>query len=736
MKLFCISKILVSKLQIVDKLSTITFVSYSSFFLVFAIFFESFAQTTSEEAQVPDLKVFFFQDNSNVLNIQEVSSASFATQFQESSSDRLNFGLSTASYWLKLLVRKKEDNDQLWRLEVDYPPLDSVLLYTSTQEGTWKVQKGGEKISRAQRNIQYRKPIFNIDLPDTLWHTYYLKVRTLGTVQIPLELHSSDNLQTTLIHSEFREGLFFGAMFLMILYNLFLFFSLKEKSYLYYSLFVTCNAFVLAGLQGFLSYHFFSPDGWYDQIFVSSVFAVCFWSIIFAISILRIQYYAPRVYLILVGLAVIAGINFMLAYFLPYHLSIKVVVFLIIIVPFVLCWSGVTAWWRGRTTARFFVLGWAVYLVSSILIGLRNFGWISAQVNLENIAQIGAALETLLLSLTMADRINVYRSETVKAQQQELKASLENERITLNQNRDLEKRIVERTQEISYQNEELSRQQEIIKELNEQLILYSEDLEHEVNKRTNELTKANKRLLQQNNRLEQFAFIASHKLRGPIAQILGVINIFDLTDLSEYNHLCIGHLEKSAIQLDTVIGDINDTIVFQENVEGQFKMISLYTILLGVLEKYQKIIKDEKIQIHNQVSPEVQVYAIERYCKNVLDQLISNAIKYRSKLRPLEICFSSQKVGSQMILTISDNGMGINMEKYKEKVFGLYQKFHLHKEGKGIGLYLVKSQIETMGGQIEIISTEKQGTTFRIYLNTSNSPEKIFLAEAQKNYKK
>ena len=100
--------------------------------------------------------------------------------------------------------------------------------------------------------------------------------------------------------------------------------------------------------------------------------------------------------------------------------------------------------------------------------------------------------------------------------------------------------------------------------------------------------------------------------------------------------------------------------------------------------------------------------------ESILSNLLSNAIKYKSNNKPLEITVKADQVKDKTILTFSDNGIGIDLERNKDKVFGLYQRFHDYPDSKGLGLYLVKSQVEAMDGTISIKSDVNKGTTFTI----------------------
>ncbi|MEM6840622.1 MAG: sensor histidine kinase [Bacteroidota bacterium] len=684
--------------------------------------------TVYASSATPKLDIAYYRDSTNQLAIQEIADSSFALRFHTASSSHLNFGMSPDTHWLRIKIRNSDAEVRSWYLMVGYPLLDTIFFYQSTQEGVKQVYSAGDKLI-ADQTISYRKPLFPITLNDSLWHTYYLKVRTQGTAQVPIEIHAQDSMLSAVARSELLEGFFYGAMLLMVLYNLFLFISLREKSYLFYCLFVTGNTFVLANLQGQLTIYFFEPSEWYDHFSISSFFFTVFWALIFGIFFLQVRRYAPRMYTALLISVIASGTAFFASYALPYHVSAKLIVVLVSLTPPILWWTGITAWRNGNTSARFFVFAWTFYLFSVVLLSFRNLGWIDDQLHLENIIQIGAVVEALLLSIALVDKINLYRTEKIEAQQRALQVSSENEQIIRNQNLTLERRIKERTQEIFSQNEELRQQQEVIEELNRQLILYSENLESEVSARTVELTKANKRLVQQNNRLDKFAYIVSHNLRGPIARILGMVTILDKSNLNAYNLDCFSHLEKTADRIDTVIRDMNEVLVYQNNTDYQLVRVLLRETVERVLEKIRNTLVEENVTIHNNLGPTTAVLAIESYLENVVEQLLNNAIKYRSEKRPIEIRFNAYLQGNQFLFSISDNGIGIDLERYQDKIFGLYQQFHLHQEGRGIGLYLAKTQIETMGGQIGVSSTVDEGTTFRIHLDASTSNQEIVQEE-------
>ena len=126
--------------------------------------------------------------------------------------------------------------------------------------------------------------------------------------------------------------------------------------------------------------------------------------------------------------------------------------------------------------------------------------------------------------------------------------------------------------------------------------------------------------------------------------------------------------------------------------------------------------KDDS-QIINNVEKDIEVSCIPAYLDSIILNLVSNAVKYKSPNRTLLITINAVKSNEGVLLSISDNGMGIDLDKYRDKIFGMYKTFHNRKDAKGFGLYLVKNQIEAMGGSITVQSEVDKGTTFNVYFN-------------------
>jgi signal transduction histidine kinase len=630
----------------------------------------------------------------------------------------LNFGLSDATYWLRLRAKNARPDEARWLIELAYPLLDSIFFYQADPNGVWRETVSGELVGVEKMPVPYKHFLFPVSQPDTAVHTYYLRIRTQSASRFPLFVHHSARFFNEIAVEEVTFGIFYGAMLVMVLYNLFLFFALRERSYLFYCAFIFLNTCAQATFNGHIQLMNIAVA--YANIWLLlAMLGTALFGLIFSITFLRTKYFSPVLHRLLVGCSVVVGFLWVLSVRLPYHVGAIAASVIFLIVPFLVWVSGFVAWRKGNSSARYFVIAWTLYLVSVTLISLRTLGVVSGSMPLELVMQVGSVLDAVLLSLALADRINVYRKERAQAQERALKASREQERWVQQQNVLLEKRVTERTEEVSAQHEELQLQQEVIEELNKQLINQNEALEEEVEKRTQALNQSNQQLVSQNKRLEQFASVTSHNLRGPIANILGLSNVFEQQDLSEFNQRCLSHLKKATVGLDIVIGDLNELLTYSNNLQQKTKPVYFEEILQQTIKTLSPIIMQEKAQIISDFKEADRVDAVATYVQNIFFQLLSNALKFRShEVLPI-IRIASKRAGQHTVVTISDNGLGVDIERHKDKLFMLYQRFHTHCEGRGLGLYTVKTQMEALGGNVQIESTVKEGTTF--YLRFENS---------------
>jgi PAS domain S-box-containing protein len=222
-------------------------------------------------------------------------------------------------------------------------------------------------------------------------------------------------------------------------------------------------------------------------------------------------------------------------------------------------------------------------------------------------------------------------------------------------------------------------------------------------------------LTQNNKDLKQFSYITSHNLRAPLSNLTGLLNLVeDIPIENQELKEIISGFSKSTQQLNETINDLVNVIIIKDSPSIQKEGIVIKDVFENVFNQLSFLIGVKKPIIKMDLNKDQIVYLNKSYIESILLNLMSNSLRYCDPIRQLKISIASKKVGNETIIIFKDNGIGIDLERNKDKVFGLYQRFHDYPDSKGLGLYLVKSQVESMGGTISIDSTVGVGTTFTI----------------------
>jgi PAS domain S-box-containing protein len=223
-------------------------------------------------------------------------------------------------------------------------------------------------------------------------------------------------------------------------------------------------------------------------------------------------------------------------------------------------------------------------------------------------------------------------------------------------------------------------------------------------------------LIEQNNDLRQFSFIASHNLRGPVASLLGLFNLLKLHTIPPESAELLAMASKAIAHLDSVIRDLSLILEMRSNRLNAKEVVSIKDTVDKVKVALQLQIERCDITVTADTSEVDALRTIRSYFYSILYNLISNAIKFRSPDRKPFVKIVAEKNGNNLQLSVSDNGIGINLSQFQDRLFGLYQRFHMESEGRGMGLYMVKTQVQLLNGTIAIDSEPDKGTTFRISL--------------------
>lgn len=226
---------------------------------------------------------------------------------------------------------------------------------------------------------------------------------------------------------------------------------------------------------------------------------------------------------------------------------------------------------------------------------------------------------------------------------------------------------------------------------------------------------ANQQIVQQNNELQNFVRIISHNLRGPISNLLMLSKIYDWGK-DEVNDDIVRKIESTTEALDQTIKDLNFSLSLKNADKTQFKEIKLTSVMKDVGGLLSEEINKTKTIIKADFSNADAVFGLKSYIVNILYNLILNAINYSKENSVPVVQLSTDQTENSTILRVSDNGIGMELTPEKErKIFDMYGRLSGATEGKGLGLYLVKTQVEAMNGKIEVQSKKDIGTTFTIH---------------------
>ncbi len=223
-------------------------------------------------------------------------------------------------------------------------------------------------------------------------------------------------------------------------------------------------------------------------------------------------------------------------------------------------------------------------------------------------------------------------------------------------------------------------------------------------------------LLRQNKDLLQFSYIVSHHLRAPVANLEGILKLLQSDTLSPIDREMVMHLSDSAAQLERVMQDLNRILALRTPVHETREPLRLSDLWKQVQDSLKIQLAGCQASVQGDFSAIDEILGVRSYLQNILHTLLSNAIKYRNPQRPLHIRLSAEVSQGQVVIVFQDNGLGIDLKRYGNKLFGLYKRFHPHIPGRGLKLHLAKTEIEALGGSIRVESAPDQGACFCVML--------------------
>lgn len=213
--------------------------------------------------------------------------------------------------------------------------------------------------------------------------------------------------------------------------------------------------------------------------------------------------------------------------------------------------------------------------------------------------------------------------------------------------------------------------------------------------------------------LRQFSYITSHNLRAPLSNLLGIMRLLDVSTITDpMTSLLIQNFQDSTLQLNETVNDLINVLIIKNNVNVKKEKLDIGKTFEKVMKSVQNMIDEFDVQITVNFQETNELDINRTYFESILLNLLTNAIKYRTQDEQPQLNIYTRQYSDSIKLYFCDNGLGIDLDRYKDRIFGLYQRFHDNSDGKGLGLYIINSQINAMGGSIDVKSKVGKGTTF------------------------
>ncbi len=360
-----------------------------------------------------------FEDVRGDASIDEITSPALQASFRRNDKPVLNAGYSRSVFWLRLnlLYRPQTSvGQQPWLLELAYPPLDHLELYLEDGRGGFQLaQRTGDALPFASRQIKQNNYLFELSLQPNQPQSVYLRLQSQGSIQAPLTLWSPTAYLEEQPGRIYVLGIIYGVLLVMMIYNLFIYVSVRDTSYLYYIFYIASFGLYQVSVNGAGIEYFWPNSPWWAN--VSTPFLIgsaALFGCQFARSFLHTAEHSPWVDRSLLGMMALGALTMLLALTASYGVSLRLATYVALLFTIVVFAAGFLALRRGMRVARYFIIAWSAFLLGGIINTLMVLGYLPNLFLTMYASQIGSAIEVGLLSLALADRINSMKEERTR----------------------------------------------------------------------------------------------------------------------------------------------------------------------------------------------------------------------------------------------------------------------------------------------------------------------------------
>ncbi len=670
-------------------------------------------------------KAEYYIDSSSSKSIQAIQRQQ---DFIKSNKDVPDFGLLKVPVWLKLQITNQSNRNDL------VVKFDQALLYNidfyRPEGGAYIANQSGDARPFDSRANNYHKFIYHLDVEPHSTKIYYFRIKSNLKMQMPIYLGDRDSIENSNLVLNTCFGMFFGIILVMFFYNLFVYFSLKDPIYLIYVIYILVVGLVQSTFEGY-TFQYLWPNNtfWSVRAFFILTALVNITGVEFIRRFLNTKIAIPKLDKLAYIIYAIYSVDVIVLLLGNFHLGYQIIQGFASLVSLYLLTVSLVIARRGYRPAKFFLIAWIPLLVSIIIWILKDVGVLPYNIFTNYSITIGSALEVILLSFALADKINIFKAEKEKSQEEALKALKENERIISEQNIILEAKVTERTTALNQTNVELNKTLENLKQAQGQLVeaekmaslgQLTAGIAHEINNPINFVT-ANIKPLSRDidmvfdamNVIEQVGLSDAVK-DDKQKQINAYKEELDFDYLVvEIKHLLKGIKEGATRTAEIVKGlrifsrlDQDDLIKADINEGLESTLIIANNLLhdIDVIKEYGNL-------------PKIECYA------GKLNQVFLNLISNAS--HAIRQKFGERKGGQLLIktachdehlyITIKDNGIGMD-EKTQKKVFEPFFTTKDVGQGTGLGMSIAYNTIKKHNGQFQLNSAPDAGAEFTMVI--------------------
>lgn len=681
--------------------------------------------SSSSERILPGKDLYILAPDQE-LDLQKVASSN---AFQPNTAEVANAGLRKHSVWFRFTIKNEGQAERLL-LNLAYPRFEEVSL-SVLQNGRFSTTSVRNKQGFSKRPYDASGFIFDLHIPRGESRTYYLRVKGKEPIFLPLYLGSEKSVVARTGRDNMLSGIYMGIVLIMVFYNLFIYLSVKDRSYIYYVVYVLFAGLTQFGLKGYNFQYLWPGDGAFDTLSVTLFGAIGgLAALLFTRNFLELKKRHSRfnililtfsAFFILSILAVCAG--FTTEAFKAMQITTSISSVGVFCISIILMLKG----YRG---AKFFFYAWSVLLAGAVIFLLKDYGLLPYNTFTSYSVQGASAIEMALLSFGLADRINILKREKEMSQAEALRVAKENERIIREQNVLLEQKVHERTLELQDANEELNATLEDLKQAQSQLVesekmaslgQLTAGIAHEINNPVN-FVSSNVNPLRRDIDLLLDAMAAIEKVALSEAgsgekekEIESIKEDLDFDYLKvEITHLLKGIHEGASRTAEIVKG----LRIFSRVDEDDLKKADVTAGLESTLVIINNLTSN-KIAVIRKFSdlPAIECYPgkLNQVFLNILTNAVHAVVKKFGERPGGKITISTHCDNTHVYVTIADNGTGMD-DHVKRKIFEPFFTTKDVGEGTGLGMSIAYNTIGKHNGDIIVESTLGEGTRFVLQL--------------------